>query len=251
MNNLLNVLEQYSIKQDHKIKKICEPLHHLGIPYLWYYFIEADGTFGALSNDVAYTEYYISNNMHLDVPYYSHPSYFKSGHVLTPCAFKIKQQKTVKNTYYMSNMFLILKAYETRMEGFCFYDRDLNHGSFFYHYLPNIDLLEKFICYFKRETELSVKKQINFNIQEDRKENFFSIDESLPLLKNNVKNKKFLREIYNLSPQEDRCLELYKKGYTAQASASILNISSRTVETHINNIKRKWNCHSKLELLCY
>lgn len=247
MSELLNVLDRYSTK-DNKIKKICEPLQHLGISYLWYYFIDPDGTFGALSNDVEYTGYFIAANMHSNVPYYSHPSYFRSGYVLTPCAFKAQHQETVKNIYCMNDMFLILKAQESRVEGFCFYNRNLSIDHLPY-YVSCIDLLEKFICYFKRETKFLIKKQVDFNIKEDRGDDFFNIEGSLPLVNANLKTKNFLKEVYDLSPQEQKCLELYKRGYTAQASASILNLSSRTVETYINNIKRKFKCSSKLELL--
>lgn len=247
---LLNIVDRYSVKEDRTMKKICAPLAHIGIPYLWYYFIEADGTFGTLSNDIEYVEYYIASNMHLTVPYYSHPSYFKSGYVFTPCTFKDYQQKTVKSLYSMDYIFLVLKAQETKVEGFGFYNRNLNSQDLL-NYLPNIDLLEKFICYFKREAAHLIKKQRDFNIQSEIGQDFFKKDNSLPLFKNNLKTQNFLKDVYHLSPQEERCLELFKQGYTAQASASILNISNRTVEAHINNVKKKFKCHSKLELLNY
>ena len=68
-------------------------------------------------------------------------------------------------------------------------------------------------------------------------------------LKNNIKIKKVLKEIYGLSPQEQRCLELFKKGHSAQATAVIMGLSRRTIETYFNIIKEKLNCNSKWDLL--
>lgn len=247
---LLDFINKYTIKESNFIKKVCEPLHSLGISYLWYYFIEADGTFGSLSNDCEYVEYYVDSNMHLNVPYYSHPSYFRTGCLLTYPAFTNDEQERIKNSYSMDNILLFLKSQETRVEGFGFYNRNFNSQDL-HTYLPSLPLFEKFICYFKREISHLIKKQKDFNIIEERGENFYKIDSSIPLVKNSLKEQSFLKMIYNLSPQEIRCLELFKQGYTAQASGSILNISNRTVEAHINNIKKKLKCHSKLELLNY
>lgn len=249
MSKLLDMVDQYLIKEDRKVKKICDPLAHLGLPYCWYFFVEEDGTFGMLSNDVEYVEYFIASDMHLNVPYYSHPSNFKSGYVCTTSAFKDHEIEKIKSSFSMERILAILKVEETRLEGFGFYDRNLNSQSLL-NYLPNIDLLEKFIGYFKRETAHLIKKQRDFSIKNERGQEFFNVDSSIPLVKN-LKAQSFLKEIYNLSPQEERCLKLLKQGYTAQASASILNISNRTVEAHINNIKKKFKCNSKLELHNY
>lgn len=252
MNTILDIIEQYSVKEDRKIKKICAPLSSLGISYLWYYFIEADGKFGGLSNDIEYANYYFNSKLHLNVPYYIHPSNFKSGYAFLPGAFADNYQIIVQGKFNVDHLFLILKAQENRVDGFAFYNRNLSLKSL-PNYLENIELLERFIRYFKRETASYIREQSHsaFNIQKERGQEFFSLDPSLALVKHSAKDRIFLKEIYGLSPQEERCLELLKQGYTAQATGSILNISPRTVETYINNIKIKLKCNSKLELINY
>lgn len=53
----------------------------------------------------------------------------------------------------------------------------------------------------------------------------------------------------HLTKMQQACASLLLKGYTAKAIGHELNISSRTVEVHINNIKEKLACHTKTELI--
>ena len=52
-----------------------------------------------------------------------------------------------------------------------------------------------------------------------------------------------------LTPRELDCLYYALIGFTAKVTARLLNISHRTVETHIENIKNKTGCFSRLEII--
>ncbi len=54
-----------------------------------------------------------------------------------------------------------------------------------------------------------------------------------------------------LSKREAACLQQLCLGRSAKETAEILHISSRTVESHIDNIKQKSFCKSKVQLLSY
>lgn len=54
---------------------------------------------------------------------------------------------------------------------------------------------------------------------------------------------------FKLTRQQENCLFLLLSGKTSKEIASILNISYRTVETHIASIKQTLNCQSKSELI--
>lgn len=51
------------------------------------------------------------------------------------------------------------------------------------------------------------------------------------------------------TPREQDVFLLTKKGLSARKVAMILNISPKTVEFHVENIKRKMGVYSKIELL--
>ena len=57
------------------------------------------------------------------------------------------------------------------------------------------------------------------------------------------------QDFSSLSKREKECLKLFLKGKTAQETASLLNISRRTVETYFENIKDKLGCFTKAEIL--
>lgn len=52
-----------------------------------------------------------------------------------------------------------------------------------------------------------------------------------------------------LTPREFECLQILSKGLSAKEMARLLNISSRTIENHIKNIKEKFDVRSTIELL--
>lgn len=59
----------------------------------------------------------------------------------------------------------------------------------------------------------------------------------------------FKDKILYISPREFDVLRLLLQGYTAKQTALALGISSRTVETYLDNIRKKAGCKSKLALI--
>lgn len=55
--------------------------------------------------------------------------------------------------------------------------------------------------------------------------------------------------LFNLSKREFECLFFILRGKTAKQTAEIMNLSKRTVETYIENLKNKFACDSKADLL--
>ncbi|KTC72545.1 LuxR family transcriptional regulator [Legionella birminghamensis] len=53
----------------------------------------------------------------------------------------------------------------------------------------------------------------------------------------------------NLTPREIDCLRLYMKGYTIKNIAKYLNLSSRSIEFYMVNIKNKFGVNKRSELL--
>jgi DNA-binding CsgD family transcriptional regulator len=52
-----------------------------------------------------------------------------------------------------------------------------------------------------------------------------------------------------LSKREAECIYNLSQGKTAKEIAKVLNLSFRTVEFYINNIKNKWGCSTRSELI--
>lgn len=66
----------------------------------------------------------------------------------------------------------------------------------------------------------------------------------------NLKNIRIDNRDIKISEQEARCVNYLLKGKSAKETAEGMKISVRTVEAHLNNLRRKTSCRSKLELIC-
>lgn len=128
-------------------------------------------------------------------------------------------------------------------------------------YVNNLSLFDQFIVYFKKYTS-EFTKDINdeklavfqnpFNLNCVSSDSLGNKDlkDFLPG-KNNITMFKFLCEngkIATLSARELECLFYISSGKTMKSIANIMSISPRTVEVHIQSIKRKTNTHYKAEL---
>lgn len=52
-----------------------------------------------------------------------------------------------------------------------------------------------------------------------------------------------------LSCREAQCVAYFLKGYSNRIIGNILNLSSKTIDSYTDNIKKKLNCRSKAELI--
>jgi DNA-binding CsgD family transcriptional regulator len=94
---------------------------------------------------------------------------------------------------------------------------------------------ESFILEFqeKAKTLINIAKKLKFSVSSEP-----------------TKTKKSGYQFGNLylTEREFECINYLTRGKTAEEIAIILNISKRTVETHVNNIKRKMNCYNQFRL---
>lgn len=251
MSDLREIIQRHSIKHYRKLQSICEPLSRcLDIPFFSFYRINAQGDLAALTNFPEPLDYYYRQEKYLINPYLAHPQLFRSGFTIAPIDFDAASLSVFQHQFKIDSFFMILQRKEEEVEAFLFADQNPYPLSSL-DFLPKIDVLQKFASYFRREARglINAVMADHFNLKEVREESFFVADPSIPLLRKDPKISHFLKAIAPLSPQEYRCLELFKQGYSSQATASILGLSHRTVEFYFENIKHKLHCSSKWDLL--
>lgn len=251
MSNLAQIIKNYSIKHDKKIKQICTPLvEHLHIPVFTYSFIEANGRFGFLTNAPDFNAYYFETNLHLQNPYFAHPTLFRSGCVMLPCSVEEETQKVLNKRFEADHFFLNLNTNSQVMEAFIFANVNENLSDS-RAYLSQLDLLNKFSKYFKREAQHLIGKMRadQFDIKSERGAELFETSPDIPLTVYNPNVQNFLKKVMGLTRQELICLEHFKQGKSAQATAAFMGLSQRTVESYFENMKNKLGCTSKYDLL--
>lgn len=119
--------------------------------------------------------------------------------------------------------------------------------------IENLNLLKRFILYFKDQMYGHQELLAAFS---KRYSNELSTDQPTDISKSqkleiNIK-KYYLGGLFNdlsFSQREAECLKHLANGKSAKQIARLLNLSPRTVETHVNNIKLKTDCSTLQELL--
>ncbi len=252
MNDFSEIVKQYTIKYDKKIREVTCHLHkNFNIFNYTYFKIQDDGRFVTLSNNPEQLDFYYAEKYYLSNPYLVDPNLLKSGLVFTALTKDEEYLNTINtslNRFQIDNTFLMLDKKEGQVEGFLYATRP-NESTF--NYISNLDVLKKFNSFFTREMSSVIKKMHSegFNLKAAKEINFFERKEGLPLAAKDKISQDFLKMISPLSPQEERCLDLFRSGYSAQATASIMNLSRRTVEHYFESIKNKLGCYSKWDLL--
>lgn len=128
--------------------------------------------------------------------------------------------------------------------------------SVFTYYFNLLDTMKKFIKYFEAKVD-----ELNNNIEKNSKiiipyfhkkifsmnEQSKSIDFESDLDFENNNSSKFADKLFTVRERE--CLSLIAQGYTMKNAAIKLQISPRTVEQHLRNIKEKYGLTTKNQLV--
>lgn len=248
------------------IDRICEPLKTLHINHFSYLRKFDDGR-----------EIYLSNIPQWTMDYYQLDLFKSSSYACTPKKYINGFDIWMKDNN--TRVFQHAQHYFDDYYGMTFCDQKLTCHDFFFFAFPkkhvemwrylinNLVLLKQFIHYFYQKTDGLLKICEPYCIKP------FAEEASQVVISHYVNNsceqrrKKFLSEIHDitiidsidflpkiqtqefLTPREKECLRLLLTNQTAKNIAQHMNISVRTVETHLENIRQKWHCSNKAELI--
>lgn len=256
------------------VARICEPLKkHLGIDY---FGIQCEtinwktGNIDSICLNNSYEQFDIFHDYHQ-----------KKGNYKIDIKANLENYQQNYNKYLLDSPKIVKVAHEIygvhnvlrKLEKvndnewmkfvFATKSHDTKYLSF---YLNNIDILDKFILYFKDKAETLIKKAaankifsralainhengavikvIGETLLDKNRLNFLKqIELSHHRLVNKIGN------IIKIPHGEMLCLQLLARGRTLKEIANTLNISPRTVESNLNNAKRRLNCFTRKELL--
>ena len=167
--------------------------------------------------------------------------------------------KNLRDYFAIDHGILVCKQYPGYCEWYTF-AADKDDPQTIHYYLNNFEELIQFILYFKKRAAkiISAAEKADFPVPKPTAENKLiqNIAASEVIFGKKEKwmdsNKCFIEidnMLYELSKREAECLAYIKQGYSAKLTAKALDISPRTVETHLKNIYNKVGCSSKTQLL--
>lgn len=246
------------------INEICRPLKKIGITYVSYLKNYDDGSQINLSNSADWIKHYYNFKLYQSSLYENKPSDYSNGFFLWPKDSALDVFKHGRNYFDSDNGITVVEKLKQGCEFFFFSGGRKNH------WLPNVlinnfDLLESFIKYFKNNL-----KQIMDEVEKSRillpdylhrtaspenevfrlhQNEVFELQSLLSDKANNHSNAKPFRQyVALLTSRENDIAYCLINGKTAKETAKELSLSPRTVERHLEHIKRKLNCRTKFEL---
>jgi len=248
------------LTQSVNIDAICQPLKKFGINIFTYLKNFKNGSQINLSSNSKWLEDYYNLSLYQSSLYENNPEAYRSGFsvwLATDDSPVIAHGRDYFDSYYGMT---VTKQQDDGCE-FYFFSGSMKNPVLMDFYLNNLDLLERFIIYFKDRAAklLEQAKQNKIILPRD------PINRETKDTNNNLSDlrKEFLKETamrryriesgefkgITLSKREIDCISALHQGLTADEISRKLFRSKRTIEKHIENIKDKFGCRTKSELV--
>lgn len=254
-------VDKYEKSSTHKfikyVKEVTKPLNNLGVTYFIYAELKDYYISCLINNDKMIRDFINYGGLKHEVALSPH-KIINSGLYLIST---ITKPKEIKN--YYESIFALNKT--TDQIVYIVDNDDLRKVYIFGILHPlyvNKEYLELFILYFNDHAYHLINESESLKIPREFVEYNFSLNVTVEhflisqveenfLSSINAKYYKIrqLQQKYSLSYRETQCLELILQNKIAKEIANFLNLTTRTVETYIDHLKRKLNCHSKSEIM--
>lgn len=220
------------------------------------FFLTNEGYYTCLGSNLPWMEYYFGEKLYLPNPYLRNPANFRSGTSFIKQVKDYSYQKSidigVKN-FSINQSLVFLEEITDGVEGYGFASH-LPTNTFKSLCINEMPLLKLFVKKFREEFDPLFCKMSEelVDIAALIGPTFYANDSNIQT--STIDRKSFLKkfhlaQILELSSREKEVLFLVSKGLFAVQIADHLELSKRTVEHYIENIKNKLNCFSKSELI--
>lgn len=262
MNKINSMLDVYKKKFSDKFRDLTSPLKTcFEIDECIYTYISNEGYYFSVSNHPEASIYYFNEDIYKSSLLIRHPDNYKQG-VLIPSVMPATYEEPSCQEYgYAGDTMLVIFRKDKQGAHEFIFNRQHIKTPLLILYMDKLPLLEFFCSHMIKELD-PYKKEIEnhmIDIAQHIGPEFYDIVLSQKQLDEIALKEKFLKESGILpkdfqipapfSSQEKKCLELICNGKTASETAQLLDLSKRTVESYINNIKNKMSCFTKSEML--
>lgn len=266
---LVKPIIHYNDNIAEKINKLCRPLKEaFGITTFAYWHILDDGRYILLSNNQSFINLFTHNDFLFRSEHFqNHPEILNKYEDLKQFWPSIDKDVSIDmlHSENVINGFDIIKDFNGTVRSYSFATEKSNPLAPDF-YTNHINVLTDFINYFHNVAgQLCDPSDLTkFGTSLHLKENYPIIEKIFKATPpweeqikhfNDLMNSILTDEIvgvgrpYGLSNRELQCLSYLSSGKTAKEIARILNISFRTVEAHICNLRLKTSCQTKNELI--
>lgn len=240
-----------------EIQILADPLLELDITYFQFVEIDEKGKMLFLCNDIDWYDYFSTNQLYLKSNFKNMPASYQNGYILCQDLPVKKGIVDKAEEHNIAHGITLVEKTKNTCQFYLFATKRENEriiNTYFY----NLDLLKRYILYF-RDKAYKIIRDNSMKKFNTRQENdginhtpliHLSSEKINRFVSKTEVNKFFCYvddDVY-LTKREAKCLKWYVLGKSANEIGEILNLSARTVEAHINNLKRKFNCTKQSQL---
>ena len=259
--NIDKFLEKLDIE---KIKALCKPLEeYFGLTSFVYRKSYNDGTEINISNQPEWVKhFYTDKELIKESTFDKHPDHYDSGVVLWS---QLQGHQTIlehARRFNIDHGVTIIKKVPDGVE-FCYFGTKSECPNVVGKYINNIDLLERFILYFKEQASEIIQKADKNRIVIPNKFDIAKPDRhDLKVVKPEISRDDFLKSTTLkefhfdgkckgtvFSTAEINIIEHLVKGMTSEEIGKAIFRSTRTVEDYIAQLREKLNVKSKSQLV--
>ncbi len=232
-----------------EVDELIKPLkEYFGLTSFVYQRNFNDGSEIRLSNQPEWIHYFYEQGLYEKSMFETHPSEFKKKRIVW-AGLSVHQPILEKaREFNIDHGITFVEPQEDGCE-FFFLGTSVDKPQVMNKYLSHIDLLERFLDYFREKAQPLIQRALKEKIIIPNK------FERAPkgIICKDLDRQAFLNLLnpQHFSTREMECIRLLTRGYTQKMIAQELGISPRTVETHLEHIKEKTDTHTKGELVKY
>lgn len=248
------IIQFYELMAD-DIQQICNPLKGVGIHLFSYRKTFADGSRINVSNNPNWIHDYYALNLYRSSLFEHSIESYSSGFSLWPRSSPLAVFSHGRDYYNSDNGITFTKKHADCCEFFLF-GADKKNEQIINFYINHLDLLKNFTDYFLEQSKIlmrsAMKNLISIKltpIHPNEIKNIYTHQDKMASINKLILSTAKSNFYSLLSHREKSCINGIIAGKSAKMIARELNLSHRTIEYYIENIKKKTGCNTKYALL--
>ena len=257
---------EFSITLGSGIAEICKPLkEHFGVTFFDFARNYYDGSHIYLSTTPEVTTYLFEKKYHQQALSFKHPDKYEFEYALWDglddrySGYQLSLD--IKELFDIAHGFTIVEKHKEYVDVFSFASTFANeniNGTYF-SYLQNF---KHFIMYFRDKTELLISSAEKQKFYSPYSTSILGISDDMLIQRKNQKLTSFFNQTQIkklhlngefagvfLTNREVECVKPLIAGCSYKQIARLLNISPRTVESRLEQLRNKLGCYKKKDLI--
>jgi len=246
------------------LAKVIVPLREFNINFIKYIRLYDDGSQMIMCSNANWLDYYFARQLHRYpmLGDYQYPEKISDqfSALLSVGLPQIPEITSALKLFNIGDYIVLVEKCEDHVR-YVYFASHLKNNSINNFFVNNISLLKDFVLYLQRALATEIAECVATRVQVDRPIYHLHQNKITSASISSETKRQFFSKIalsglcgqagatIKFSKREYSCIKYLLQGYTAAGIAELLELSRRTIEHYIANIKQKLKCSTKTELI--